>query len=312
MTDILTVTMNPAVDLSGVTDRVVDTEKLRCTGIQHHPGGGGVNVARVLRRLGSDCTAYYPAGGPRGRQLRQLLEVEGVRSQVMEIAAETRESVCIHEQCSGHDYRFVFPGPRLTEEEWQDCLAYLAAHDPAPDHVIASGSLPPGVPDDFYARLARVARNRGSRLTLDTSGPALAAALGVGVYLIKPSLREFLELTGLSTSSEAESVTAARAIVNAGQAEIVVLSLGERGALLIARDLSLRAGSVAVKVESTVGAGDSLVAGLVWGLDQNAGLEHAFRCGMAAAAASLLTRGTALCQAPDVMRMLKQITVVSV
>jgi 6-phosphofructokinase 2 len=310
--ELLTVTMNPAIDVSGATERVVDTEKLRCTGIQHHPGGGGINVARVLHRLGSNCTAYYPAGGARGRQLRELLDIEGVRSQVVEIAAETRESICIHEECSGHDFRFVLPGPRLTEAEWRNCLAELSALDPAPEHTIVSGSLPPGVPDDFYARLARVARHRGIRLTLDTSGPALAAALDVGVYLIKPSLREFLELTGLSTSSEAEWIAAARAIVNAGQSEIIVLSLGERGALLITRDETLRAERVAVKVESTVGAGDSLLAGLVWGLDQNAGLEHAFRCGMAAAAAALLTRGTALCQAADVERLLERVTIVSV
>ena len=312
MSDILTVTMNPAIDLSGTTDRVVDTEKLRCTDIQHHPGGGGVNVARVLHRLGSNCTAYYPAGGARGKQLRELLDAEGVRSQVTEIGAETRESICIHEQCSGHDYRFVFPGPRLTGLEWQDCLAYLSRREPVPDHVIASGSLPPGVPDDFYARLARVAHERGSRLTLDTSGPALAAALNAGVYLVKPSLREFLELTGLPASSESAWLATARGIVNAGQAEIILLSLGERGALLITRDIALRASGVAVKVESTVGAGDSLLAGMLWGLDQNAGLEHAFRCGMAAAAAALLSRGTALCQASDVRRLLERVNIVSV
>lgn len=313
MTDILTVTMNPAVDLSGATPHVVHTEKLRCADVQHHPGGGGVNVARVLHRLGSHCTAYYPAGGARGRQLRDLLDAEGVRSQVTEIAAETRESLCIHEQCSGHDYRFVFPGPRLTEVEWRDCLFHLSSRQPAPRHVVASGSLPPGVPDDFYARLAGVAHQRGSRLTLDTSGPALAAALEAGVYLIKPSLHEFLELTGLSpASSEAEWIPAARRIVDAGQAGMILLSLGQRGALLVTRDVILRAGSVPVKVESTVGAGDSLLAGLLWGLDQDAGLEYAFRSAMAAAAAALLARGTALCQASDVRRLLERVSIVSV
>ena len=312
MTDILTVTMNPAVDLSGITQCVVHTEKLRCTDVQHHPGGGGVNVAGVLNRLGGSCTAYYPAGGPRGRQLRDLLDAEGVRSQATEIGAETRESICIHEECSGHDYRFVFPGPQLSEPEWQDCLAYLSSLEPAPRHVVASGSLPPGVPDDFYARLACVAQQRGSRLTLDTSGPALAAALDAGLFLIKPSLREFLELTGLpTTSSEAEWIAAARRIVTAGQAEMFLLSLGQRGALLISQEETLRAGSVAVKVESTVGAGDSLLAGLLWGLDQNAGLAHAFRCAMAAAAAALLTRGTALCQASDVKELLERVSIVS-
>ncbi|MEO7160232.1 MAG: 1-phosphofructokinase family hexose kinase [Polaromonas sp.] len=309
MTDILTVTMNPALDVSTSTDKVMDTHKLRCTAPIFHPGGGGINVARVVHRLGGDCLALYLAGGGNGQRLRQLLDQEQVRSHCIAIAGETRESFSVHEISSGRDFRFVLPGPALTPGEWQAGLDYLSAIDAPPRYLVASGGLPPDVPVDFYVRLARLAKARGSRVVLDTSGAALAAALAQGVYLVKPSLRELRELTGLPLDTGLQQREAAQQIIRDGQAEVVALSLGEDGALLVTADRALRARSLPVPVASSIGAGDSFVGGLVWALNRHEALEQAFRYGMAAGAAALLAPGTALCQAADVERLHRQVLI---
>lgn len=309
MTDILTITMNPALDVSTSTDKVMDTHKLRCAAAQLHPGGGGVNVARVVQRLGGDCLALFLAGGVNGQRLRQLLDREQVRSHWIPIAGETRESFSVHETSSGRDFRFVLPGPTLTAPEWQACLDFVSKLGVPPAYVVASGGLPPGVPGDFYAQLTRLTRSRGSRVVVDTWGPALAAALAEGVYLIKPSLQELRELTGLPLAGEQQWREAAKRIILAGHAQVVALSLGEDGALLVTADRTLRARAVPVKVASTIGAGDSFVGGLVWALNRGDDLEQAFRYGMASGAAALLTAGTALCQAADVERLSKDVII---
>ena len=309
MTDILTITMNPALDVSTSTDKVMHTHKLRCAAAQLHPGGGGVNVARVVQRLGGDCLALFLAGGVNGQRLRKLLDREQVRSHWIPIAGETRESFSVRETSSGRDFRFVLPGPALTAPEWQACLDFVSKLDVPPAYVVASGGLPPGVPDDFYAQLTRLARSRGSRVVVDTWGPALTAVLAEGVYLIKPSLQELRELTGLPLAGEPQWREAAKRIILAGQAQVVALSLGEDGALLVTADTVLRARGVPVKVASTIGAGDSFVGGLVWTLNRGGDLEQAFRYGMASGAAALLTAGTALCQATDVERLSKDVII---
>ncbi len=309
MAAILTVTVNPALDVSTSTQTVRDTHKLRCSAAQFHPGGGGINVARVLHRLGSDCLALYAAGGVTGERLGQLLDAEQVPRQCLPIAQETRESFSVHELATGRDYRFVLPGPTLSPAETDAFTACLDALPALPRSLVASGSLPPGVPQDFYGRLAQWARSRGVRLVLDSSGPPLAAALAAGVHLVKPSLRELRELTGQALETDAQRLAVARQIIDAGQARIVALSLGEDGALLVTADRALRARSVQVDVASTIGAGDSFVGGLVWALDREADLEQAFRYGMAAGAAALLTPGTALCQPADVERLSQQVVV---
>lgn len=308
MTDILTLTMNPAVDVFTSIDRVIPGHKLRCAPAQTHPGGGGINVARVLHRLGADVLALYAAGGATGLVLRELLEHEHIPAQAIEIANETRESFTAHENGSGQDFRFVLPGPTLSESEWRACLNELARHG-TPKYVIASGSLPPGVPDDFCAQMATQARAQGSLFVIDSSGSALAAALQAGVYLVKPSLRELRDLTGLALDTESQWCEAARGLIKQGQARIIALSLGEDGALLVTDQQAWRARALKVEVASTIGAGDSFLAGLIWALDQQHDRAQALRYAMAAGAAALLTPGTALCKEADIQRLLQDVQV---
>ena len=304
---VLCLTMNPAVDLATETERVVPTHKLRCGDTLHDAGGGGVNVARVLSRLGGHCVAVCPTGGSSGQWLQKRMLEEGLDSVFLPIAEETRVSFTVHEHSTGAEFRFVMPGPRLSEAEWQGCLQWLEALQPFPDLLVASGSLPPGVPSDFYARVARLCRRQGARLVLDTSGPALAAALAEGVYLFKPNLKELAELSGRSLESAEQWQTAARQLVLDGKADVVALTLGHLGALLVTRDGMWSAPPLDVPVASAVGAGDSFVGAMVWGLQRGLPLEQAFAWGIAAGTATLLSAGTALCRPEDVRQLQAQV-----
>ena len=306
---ILTVTLNPSIDISVVTPTVTAEHKLRCTDTRRDPGGGAINVARVLKRFGADCRALYPTGGVLGRLLRALLDAEGVASVTFDIAEETRESFTVLERASGREFRFVLPGPQLAPGDWQGCLERVAGLSEPPAFVVASGSLPPGAPDDFYARLARIARERGSRMVLDASGPSLAAALEEGVYLVKPNLRELRQLTAEALEAEDDWGRAASDLVRSGKAQVVALSLGYRGALLAASDTRLRAAAIPVKIASTVGAGDSFVAAMLWRLALGSSLAEAFRYGVAGGTAALLEPGTSLAHRNDTEQLAARVTI---
>ena len=308
MTDILTLTMNPALDVLTSIDKVSDTHKMRCGHTLKHPGGGGVNVARVLHRLGANCVALYLAGGVTGERHHKLMSTEKVRCHVMPIAEETRESFSVHETSSGNDFRFVLPGPNVSAAEYEACFNYVAQHMPK-QFLVISGGLPPGVPVDFYARLTRLAKDSGVRVVMDTNGPALVEALKVGVYLFKPSLRELRDLTGQALPDEENQVVAAQQLIQSGQATIVAVSLGADGALVVSATEHWRARSIKVNVQTTIGAGDSFVAGMVWSLERGDTLVKAFQYGMASGAAALLALGTSLSQAADVHYLLPQVVV---
>jgi 6-phosphofructokinase 2 len=312
MSDIVTVTMNPAIDVATSVARVEPTRKLRCTAVQRDAGGGGINVARVARRLGSEITAIYPAGGSMGRLLHRLVDAQEITSITIDAAEETRENFTAFDESIGDQFRFVLPGPTLTEDEWRRCLDALASLKQRPRFVVGSGSLPPGVPDDFYARLARCAASFGAKTVLDTSGDALMRSLTGGVFLIKPNLGELRALTNAKLDHERDRVEACRTIVAGGGAEIIALSLGHEGALLVTRDGAWRAPPLAVKTVSAVGAGDSFLGAMVWSLASGHDLVEAFRCGVAAGSAALLTPGTELSHADDIHRLLPQVSVAPV
>ena len=240
MADIVTLTMNPAIDAWVSVERVTPFHKLRCSAERRDPGGGGINVARVLKRFGADVTAIYPNGGGLGQLLRRLVDQEGLSGLTVPIATR-RARILRSLNSTGSRFRFVLPGPHLSELEWSACLAMLGGLQRGMRFVVGSGSLPPGVPDDSYARLVNAAKRTGSRVIIDSTGPPLRAALEAGVYLIKPSLNEFRLLTGQPLETQADWIRACRSLIERGQVEIIALTLGEQGALLVARDEVLRA-----------------------------------------------------------------------
>lgn len=309
MTAIVTLTMNPSLDVNSETDQVVANRKLRCTSSSREPGGGGVNVARAVRRLGGEARAVFMTGGITGARLAVLVAEEGVESHPIEIAGETREVVNITERSSGSQYRFVMAGPPLSDQEWKTALETIRTLDPAPRYLVASGTLPPGVPEDFYAQVSRIAAERDIGLIVDTSGPPLQHAVGPGTLLLKPNLAELRDVTGNRDAfSDLFLEGAASALVAAGRARAVVVSMGAAGAIVATERGTRRVSAPTVQVGSRVGAGDSMVAGIVLSLERGMPMEDAALFGIAAGTAAVMTPGTQLCRREDAERLFEEMT----
>lgn len=297
---IITLTMNPALDITTSVDVVRPTEKMRCGAPRYDPGGG-INVARIVHVLGGCSTALFPAGGSTGSLLMALLGDAGVPFRVIPIAASTRESFTVNESRTAKQYRFVLPGPSLTVAEQEQCLDELRGAAASAAFVVASGSLPPGVAADYYQRVADICRRSSTPLILDTSGGGLQH-ISSGVFLLKASVRELRECVGSELLTEPEQLAAAHEFIDRGRAEVVVVSLGSQGALLATRHASHRFSSIPMTAVSGVGAGDAMVAAITVGLSRGWSLIKSVRLGNAAGAAMLLTPGTAACNRDDVER----------
>jgi 6-phosphofructokinase 2 len=301
---IVTLTMNPALDITTAADQVRPTHKIRCHGVRYDPGGGGINVARIARVLGESAAAVFPAGGTAGDMIVSLLATARVPLYRVRIAGSTRESFTVNEHCSGKQYRFVLPGPQLTFAERARCLDELRRVAGSARFVVASGSLPPGVPADFHQSVADMCRDIGVRLILDTSGGGLQHITS-GVFLLKPSVRELRECVGRDLVTEHEQVAAARELIERGLAEIIIVSRGADGALLVTAEGSQRFSAIKMRSGSGVGAGDAMVAAVTVGLTRGWPLAESVRYGVAAGAAMLITPGTAACARDDVERLFK-------
>lgn len=308
---IVTLTINPAVDISTSVTKMRPFVKMRCAEAHRDPGGGGINVARVLKRLGTDATAIYPAGGATGQTLAALVEREAVRSIVIPTSNDTREDITVFDETTREQFRLVFPGAALSAFEWQQCLDAIARISWQAAFVIASGSLPPGAPEDFYGRVVRASQG-AARVIVDTTGAALKPALEAGVYLIKPNLREFQDLAGISSADEPSLIEAGRRLFDRYSIEIVALSMGADGALLLTRDMTLRASGLPIDPVSVSGAGDSFLGAMVSSLVHDDNLERAFRYGVAGGSAALLSPGTGLCLADDVHRLAASVNITNI
>jgi len=307
MKDIVSLSINPTVDKSSTVDQVVAERKLRCTAPTFEPGGGGVNVSRAIKKLGGDSTLIYAAGGLAGGMLRGLLEDEGLTSRLVPIEGMTRESFAVLEESTGRQFRFGMPGPQVRMEEWEGALEEVAATAPQSGFIVASGSLPPGVPPDFYSQVAKVGKKGGSKVIVDTSGDPLKKALDEGVYLIKPNLREFRELLDRDLKEEAQIEAAAREVVAGGGCELLVISLGSAGALFVSRDAVAHMRPPTVSIVSKVGAGDSMVAGITLSLAKGWPSRDAVLFGIASGAAAVMTPGSELCRREDAERLYEKL-----
>ncbi len=307
MQDILTITLNPAVDKNASIDHVVPERKLRCSVPSFEPGGGGINVSRAIYKLGGQSTTLYLAGGPSGLILEQLLGAEGIKQQRVPIEEWTRENLIVSEKATGQQFRFGMPGPSVQPEEWRSVLAFLEETTPAPGYIVASGSIPPGVPEDAYAQIARLAKKRGSRFILDTSGKALKAAIKSPFYLLKPNIAELAFLEGAPIEDEEHLESAAQKLIKNGCCEFVVVSLGAGGAYLSSKNACIRITAPTVPIQSKVGAGDSMVAGLTLALAKGNSIEDSAMFGVAAGSAAVMTPGTQLCRSADTDRLFEQI-----
>ena len=306
-TPVVTLTLNPALDLSSEVAALIPDQKLRCTEPLLDPGGGGLNVSRAIAALGGESLALVALGGLTGDRLAGLIRAEGVPFLALTAPGETRQSLTVTEQTTGRQYRFMLPGPTWSEADQDRVFTLLRASARPGAFGVISGSQPPGVPGDVPARLARAMP--GLNVVLDTSGPALREAVTnpiPGLAILRMDDAEAETLAGHRLVSRSDTADFAFSLIERGVALMVVVARGADGSVLVDGDRRIFAKAASVKVKSTVGAGDSFVAGLVLALARGETPEAALSLGSAAASAAVTTDATQLCDAGDVMRLLPQ------
>jgi len=301
---ILTVTFNPCIDKSTSVEELMPEKKLKCSRPAFDPGGGGINVARAIKRLGGEVVAIYPSGGYSGKFLNTLIQQENIEALVVETKNHTRENMIVFEAATNKQYRFGMPGQELEKKEWEKCLQLIVEHDA--EYIVISGSLPPGVPTDIMAQIAKAAKKRNRKVIVDSSGEPLKKAIQEGVYMCKPNLGELAMLLGKEKIGKKDIEEDARKIIDKGGCEIMVISMGQEGAILINKERSYKAKAPDVEVKSTVGAGDSMVGGIVLCLSKGMGLKETLEYGVACGTAATLNPGTQLVHSKDVEELLKR------
>lgn len=285
---------------------LVPERKLPCSEPVFEPGGGGVNVARAITQLGGHATAVYLAGGHSGRFYDSLLSTERIPALSIPIAGNTRENLIVTDTANNAQYRLDMPGPTVALHEWERLLEELRGIGDV-DYIVASGSLSPGIPPDIFASFGAIAAIKGARFVVDTSREALKQALREGAYLIKPNIRELAGFAGKDTLNTAEIVEVAQQIIHKNQCEVIVVSMGETGAMLITAGVTVKIPAPVVQRVSTVGAGDSMLAGIVYSLSVGGELLEAAQFGVACGTAATLNPGTALCKKEDAQLLFEEI-----
>ena len=302
---ILTVTLNPCIDKSSKVDTIKPDSKLRCMEVVNEPGGGGINVSKALKKLEAPSIALFPAGGHNGNMLCSLLKEEEILFHAVDTKVETRENWIVLENSTNSQYRFTFPGRAVLEETIKIMIDQIRSFTPT--FVVASGSLPPGLPDYFYGLIVKNAAAVGAKCIIDTSGPALQALKGKHAYLIKPNIGELCKMLNVDWLDKDEVPDAAQQAINDGFAEIMVISMGHLGAWLVTNEKKYFVSAPQVEKKSTVGAGDSMVAGITYMLQKEKTLREAIRFGVACGSAATMNEGTQLFHKEDAERLFEQI-----
>jgi 6-phosphofructokinase 2 len=296
---VITLTVNPVIDKSVSVAGISPNTKLRCTAPTYDAGGGGINVSRALKKLGRDSLCMYMAGGPTGKHLKQLLDKEGIEQSIIKIEGWTRDNLAVTDTTTNLQYRFGVPGPNVKKEECETVLNHLKEFLQESDYLVASGKLPPGMPDDFYAQVATIARNKKVRFILDTSGEALMKAIDSHIYILKPNLGELSMLCGVPSISAVELESLAKKFLNEHDCEALVVSLGPKGALLATKYEMEHIPAPIVLQKSTIGAGDSMVAGMITSLIEGKSFSDMVKYGVACGTAATMHEGTQLCNKKD-------------
>jgi 6-phosphofructokinase 2 len=303
---IVTLTMNPAIDVAFDVDLLSPGHKIRSASEHYDPGGGGINVARVICRLGGLARALVLCGGATGIALEGLLEQHQLVYTRLPIHGDTRLCATVHERQTGREFRIVPQGAKVRAREWQACLDLI--EEMPIGTLIASGSLPPGVPADFYAHVAKRVDQSGGLFVLDSSGDALRAGLSTGTaWLVKPSRSEMEGLIGVKGSSIQDLAEAARALVASGKTRIAAVTLGAEGAIMATKDATLYLPALPVIRKSSVGAGDSFLGAMVFALANGARDIDAFKFAIAAGASAVLGPGTSLCNPKALQKLLGEV-----
>ena len=298
---IITVTINPSLDKSTDFKGLVPEQKIKCKAPRYDAGGGGINVSKAIARLGGATTAIFTSGGASGNMIKELLAAESIAYKVVETESHTRENFIAVDTNTNSQYRFGLPGNPLTNAEIEEFKKIVTEYKT--QYLVISGSLSQSLPRDFYQDIIKDAKAKGIKILLDSSGEALEKALEVGVYLIKPNIGELAKMVGAENLESQEIKIAARKIIDQGGAEVIVVSLGPQGAILVTKDFYEYVPAPRVIKRSTVGAGDSMLGGMVWALNQEKSLDEVLRWGIACGSAATMNEGTQLFKKEDAVRM---------
>ncbi len=299
MNKIITLTMNPVVEKATSVAGVIPNKKLRCGSPHYSAGGGGINVSRAIQNLGGSSLCMYVAGGPAGTHLQQLLSNNLIEQKVISIKGWTRENLFVTDTNTNLQYRFGIPGPNVKEEEWREVLKHVDDTIRKGDYLVASGKLPLGVPTNFYVQVSDIVHRKEGRLVLDTSGKALLPSMKSDIFLMKPNLSELSELCGVESISILELERLSKNILKKYPVKILVVSMGAKGAFLATKETNKYIAAPTVHQKSTIGSGDSMVAGMVLGLSQGKALSEMFQYGVACGTAATIHPGTQLCKKED-------------
>ncbi len=301
---IVTLTVNPSIDKSTTVEDIIPEHKLRCTSPVFQPGGGGINVSRAIKKIGGESLAIYLAGAATGQMLTDLINEEGVETKVVKQANRTRENFIVVDH-TGSQYRFGMPGTEVLPSECQGLIDAIGQLDDHPEYLVLSGSLQESVPADFYPNITKEAKAHGIKVVLDTVGKPLEDTLEEGVFMIKPNLRELFDLAGYDEIVPGKYVEISRELINAGKTDVVVISMGAKGAAMVTKDEHYQVVPPATQCKSTVGAGDSMVGGIVLSLSRNEGFYKALQLGVATGTAATMNEGTSLCKKENVDQILE-------
>lgn len=288
---IYTLTLNPAVDRELTVPAVEFDSVLRASDSRVDFGGKGFNVSRLLKRLGADSTAVGFLGGKAGEMLQNGLQSLGICTEFVWVPGETRTNISIVTQSGGHYIKVNEKGPQVDLARQQELLDKIAVLAHPGDWWVLAGSLPPGVADDYYARIVNVLNQHNSMSILDTTGESLRLGCAEKPYLVKPNTEEAHALTKLPVNTPAEIAAVAAEIRGMG-AQNVVISMGKAGALLQTGESTWLTHSPKIKERNPIGAGDSMVGGLVWALTHGFVLKESLGWGVASGAATASLSGT--------------------
>lgn len=305
---ILTITLNPSIDISTAVTALIPEHKLRCNRYEKEVGGGGINVAKGLERLGLPVQALFFAGGKNGAWINERLIQNGLKTIAVTMEPETRENFTIMDQSTGSEYRLVNKGPKISAEHETDLLDHVFSAKPLPKYIVVSGSAPDGLSTLFFQKLSMYCVQIQAKLILDLPADLLKKCLKYHPFLIKPNLKEFLQLIGKPKLKQVEIIQAAKSLVQKKQACNIAISLGNKGGILINDQQVVRFKSPPSKPLSTVGAGDSMVAGMTYQFYKHESLDNVLRLGLACGTAATLKPGTKLFEPKDAWKLYNKIT----
>jgi 6-phosphofructokinase 2 len=295
---ILTVTLNPAVDVATSVPKVIAGPKLRCGQPRFDPGGGGINVARAICKLGGTAKALTAVGGAMGDRLLALLAAEAVPALPVHVSGETRQSFAVTDDSTGAQYRFSVPGQDMTAHDADLLLTEITAHTAQDSYLVLSGSIAPGLPADFHGQIIAATSARTPKVIVDTALDALTQMITqptAPVDLLRIDQAEAEQAAGRPLLSVSESVAFAADLVARGVAKTVITGRGAEGSVLVSADHRFMCHAPVVQVRSKIGAGDAFVGALTLTLARGSSPDIALRYGVAAASATVETEGTALC-----------------